>query len=192
MMDFESVYGALFALASAAAGFETASRRLRHWSDVAFAEQPALFMSEKGAEARIKAVGAPAVWTLSADLWIYAYSGDPSVSPATLLNPLMSALTTAFAPVPPGLQRLGLPQIVQHAYIAGKIETDEGVLGDQAVAIMPVEVLCLESALAVTPTPLPPPQQGIAIGGYSIVVDRSGDLVIIAPDGSTMPLVVKT
>jgi hypothetical protein len=33
--------------------------------------------------------------------------------------------------------------MVQHAYIAGKIETDEGVFGDQAVAIIPVEILRL-------------------------------------------------
>ena len=33
--------------------------------------------------------------------------------------------------------------MVQHAYIAGKIETDEGVLGDQAIAIVPVEILCV-------------------------------------------------
>jgi len=32
--------------------------------------------------------------------------------------------------------------MVQHAYIAGKVETDEGVLGDQAIAIVPVEILC--------------------------------------------------
>ena len=42
-----------------------------------------------------------------------------------------------------GLQDLGLPAMVQHAYIAGKIETEEGVLRDQAVAIIPVEILCL-------------------------------------------------
>ena len=33
--------------------------------------------------------------------------------------------------------------MVQHAYIAGKIDTEEGVLGDQAIAIIPVEILCL-------------------------------------------------
>ena len=43
----------------------------------------------------------------------------------------------------PGIQDLGLPAMVQHAYIAGKIETDDGVLRDQAVAIIPVEILCL-------------------------------------------------
>ena len=40
-------------------------------------------------------------------------------------------------------QILGLPEMVQHAYIAGKLETDEGILGDQAIAIVPVEILCV-------------------------------------------------
>ena len=44
---------------------------------------------------------------------------------------------------PTGVQDLGLPAMVQHASIAGKIETDEGALGDQAIAIIPVEILCL-------------------------------------------------
>jgi len=42
-----------------------------------------------------------------------------------------------------GLQDLGLANLVRHARIEGRIETDEGVLGDQAVAVIPVEILCL-------------------------------------------------
>jgi hypothetical protein len=62
----------------------------------------------------------------------------------TLLNPLVDAVEAALMPAATtGVQDLGLPAMVQHAYIAGKIETDEGVLGDQAVAIIPVEILCL-------------------------------------------------
>ena len=53
------------------------------------------------------------------------------------------AMFAAAPMAPTGVQDLGLPTMVQHASIAGKIETDEGVLGDQAVAIIPVEILCL-------------------------------------------------
>ena len=71
--------------------------------------------------------------------------------PATLisrreqsLNPLLDALEAALAPAPAtGIQHLGLPDMIQHAYIAGRVETDQGVLGDQAIAIVPVEILCL-------------------------------------------------
>jgi hypothetical protein len=64
--------------------------------------------------------------------------------PAMLLNPLLDALEAALSPSPAtGIQNLGLPAMVQHAYIAGKIETDEGVLGDQSIAIVPVQILCI-------------------------------------------------
>jgi hypothetical protein len=65
MIAREAIYAALWALAAEAAGFATASRRLRHRSDVGPAEQPALFMSEKGSHAQVKALGAPVVYTLS-------------------------------------------------------------------------------------------------------------------------------
>jgi hypothetical protein len=143
MIIRESIYAALWELAAGAASFVSANRRLRHWADVAPAEQPALFMSEKGGTAAIKALGAPIVWTLYADFYVYVHSSDPYLAPAMLLNPLLDTLETALAPSPAtGIQNLGLPAMVQHAYIAGKIETDEGVLGDQAIAIVPVEVLC--------------------------------------------------
>lgn len=143
-VEREAIYSALWTLASGAARFASASRRLRHWSDVSPAEQPALFMSEKGGTGVRKALGAPIVWTLRADFYIYAHQPDPRLSPASILNPLIDALETALAPsLAMGIQNLGLPGVVQWAYIAGKVETDEGVLGDQAVAIVPVEIVCV-------------------------------------------------
>jgi hypothetical protein len=144
MIVREAIYGALWTLGTGAGSFASTNRRLRHWADVAPAEQPALFMSEKGGHATIKALGAPIVWTLYADFYIYIHSSDPYAAPATVLNPLLDALELALAPSPvTGIQNLGLPAMVQHAFIAGKIETDEGVLGDQAIAIVPVEILCV-------------------------------------------------
>ena len=144
MIIREAIYAALWTLGSGAGSFASANRRLRHWADVAPAEQPALFMSEKGGHAQVKKLGAPIVWTLYADFYIYVHSSDPYAAPATIINPLLDALERALAPSPAtGIQNLGLPQMVQHAYIAGKIETDEGVLGDQAIAVIPVEILCV-------------------------------------------------
>jgi hypothetical protein len=144
MIQREPIYAALWLLASNAASFVTANRRLRHWTDVTPVEQPALFMSEKGGQAAVKALGAPVIWTLSADLFVYAHSSDPYQAPATILNPLVDALEAALAaPAATGVQQLGLPSMIQHAYIAGRIETDEGVLGDQAVAVVPIRILCV-------------------------------------------------
>jgi hypothetical protein len=144
MIVREAIYAALWELGASAARFASANRRLRHWADLAPAEQPALFMSEKGALATVKQLGAPIAWTLYADFYVYVHSSDPYLAPAEILNPLIDALEAALSPPPTtGIQNLGLPQMVQHAYIAGKIQTDEGVLGDQAIAIVPVEILCI-------------------------------------------------
>jgi hypothetical protein len=92
MIDREAIYSALWAVGSKAWSFASANRRLRHWSDVAPVEQPALFMSEKGGHAVVKALGAPIVWTLYSDFYIYVHSSDPYAAPASILNPLIDAL----------------------------------------------------------------------------------------------------
>lgn len=144
MINREPIYGALFGLIETAADFTVVDRRLRHWSDVAPAEQPALFMAQKSETANVPTLGAPTVWTLAIDLYVYVHSSDPYLAPATVLNPLIDAVEAALAPsATTGIQDLGLPATVQHAYISGKIETDEGVLGDQAVAVVPVAILCV-------------------------------------------------
>jgi hypothetical protein len=144
VIDREAIYAALWALASAAANFATTSRRVRHWADVTPAEQPCLIMEELRETGEIKALGAPTVWKLSADLGIYVHSSDPYVSPSTKLNPLIDAVEAALAPSPvTGILNLGMPGVVQHAYIAGEIQKTPGVDGDQAVAIIPVEILCI-------------------------------------------------
>lgn len=136
-MTREPVYAALFALLSGAAPFVTASRRLRHWSDVGPAEQPALFVVQKSETAERRA-GLPAKWRASADVYVYAHAPDDETAPATVLNPLLDAIEAALAPQS-AVQTLG--GLAAHAWIAGKIETDEGVLGGQAVAIVPIEML---------------------------------------------------
>ena len=144
MIAREPIYAALFARVASAAPFVTAARRLRHWSDVAPAEQPALFMRQKEEEAAGSERGTPTVWKLAVELYVYAHTSDPYVAPAAVLNPLVDAVEAALAPLAAtGIQDLGLPDMVKHASIAGKIETTEGVLRDQAVAIIPVEILCL-------------------------------------------------
>jgi hypothetical protein len=81
---------------------------------------------------------------LQLELYLYAHADDPMVAPASALNPLIDAVEAALAASPiTGMQDLGLPGTVRHAGIAGKLEITEGVLRDQAVALIPVEILCL-------------------------------------------------
>jgi hypothetical protein len=146
LIEREGVYAALWDLVSKAATFATSSRRLRHWADVSPAEQPALFMAQKrniGATHQ-GAVNAPIVWTLEAEFYIYVHTDDPYAAPAMLLNPLIDAVELALAPDPwTGTQNLGLPEIVQWVRIHGNIDTAEGVLGDQELAVIPVEIRCV-------------------------------------------------
>jgi hypothetical protein len=144
MIAREPIYAALFARVAAAAPFVTAARRLRHWSEVTPSEQPALFMRQKAETAAGAERGTPTRWTLAVELYAYAHAGDPYVAPAAVLNPLLDAVEAALAPsAATGFQDLGLPKMVRHAGIAGKIEVTEGVLRDQAVAVIPVEIVCL-------------------------------------------------
>ena len=138
-MNREAIYSALFAKITGAAGFGTASRRLRHWSDVGPAEQPALFQVQKSEMAKRDA-GLPPKWTLALDLFVYAQAPDDLSAATTVMNPLLDAIEAALAPDPvTNVQSLG--GLVAHCWIAGKVETDEGVLGGQAVAIVPIEIL---------------------------------------------------
>jgi hypothetical protein len=138
-MTREPIYAALFALIQSAAPFVTTSRRLRHWSDVGAAEQPALFMIQKSETAEERRP-LPIKWRARVDLYIYAQASGELTAPAAVLNPLLDAIETVLAPDPVShVQTLG--GLVQHCWIAGRIETDEGVLGGQTVAIVPIELL---------------------------------------------------
>lgn len=101
MIDREAIYSALWNLGSRTWSFASANRRLRHWSDVAPIEQPALFMSEKGGHAVVRALGAPIVWTLYADFYIYVHSSDPYAAPAAIWRP---PITGRFRRKGPGIR----------------------------------------------------------------------------------------
>ncbi len=137
-MTREAIYQALFAELAAIPGLSLASRKLKHWNDVPQPNQPALFLVQKGEETQ-RASSLPPRRTLMAEVYLYARSEDPAVPPASLLNPLLDAVEAALLPDASGNQTLG--GLVQHAWIEGKTETDEGVLGEQAVAIVPVTIL---------------------------------------------------
>jgi len=138
MITRETIYAALFSTLSAVAGFVTVSRRLKHWTDTPPAAQPALFVIQRR-EAVVTVPGLNPVYTLEVDAYLYAYSGDLTASPAQLLNPLLDAVTATLLPdAATNKQTLG--GLVQHCWIEGNIETDEGVLGSQAVAIVPIRI----------------------------------------------------
>jgi hypothetical protein len=134
-MTRETVYAALFAKISGLSGIKTASRRLRHWTDVSSAEQPAAFLAQIS-ESPEQSRGMPTKWKLKANIYLYCNSGsDPNASPSTELNGLIDAIEAAL------VADYTLGGLCSHCWITDDIETDEGVLGGQAVAIIPVEIL---------------------------------------------------
>jgi hypothetical protein len=138
MINRETIFAALFALASGAANFNTKSRKLKHWNEVSAADMPALFQAQ-GNEHAIAGFRLPTKWTLKASLYVYAHQNSLDLLPSTALNNLIGAIELALAPDVSGEQTLG--GLVQHCRIIGEIQTDEGVLGDQAVAIIPIEIM---------------------------------------------------
>jgi hypothetical protein len=137
-MDREAIYSALFDLLEGAAEFKTASRRLKHWADVEAADQPALFQAQRR-ELVEGEPGLPRIHMFHVDAYIYANTQDPDLSPGEILNPLLDVIEAALAPNPiTNKQQLG--GLVEHVWVEGEIETDEGTLGDQGVCIVPIVI----------------------------------------------------
>lgn len=137
-MNREAIYSALFALVASAPGLVTTSRKLLHWNDVPPTARPALFQSQKG-EMAIQTTGIPTKWLLTVDLYLYV-STQGADNPGSVLNPIIDSIAAKLdQPFPGQSQTLG--GLVQYARIEGRIETDEGTLGNDAVAIIPVSIL---------------------------------------------------
>lgn len=138
MIDREAIYAALFERLSAIPGLKTTSRRLRHWTDVGSSEQPALFQAQRNQLAKTTP-GTPSVWTLFADIYIYvSNTGD---TPAAGMNALINAVEAALAPDNRVKNTCTLGGLCSFCFIDGSVETDEGTLGNQAVAIVPIKIV---------------------------------------------------
>lgn len=137
----ETIYAALFALVSGAPGFVTATRRLKEYSDVDQATQPALLQVELG-ESWNARTGMPPVVTLNAHLFVYCETNDPTAPVSTPMNALLDAITNALAPpmLPHGPFRQTLGGLVQHAGVAGEVTITEGLSG-QSEAVIPIAIV---------------------------------------------------
>jgi hypothetical protein len=117
------------------------SRRLKLWSDVASADQPALFMTEHGETLAYSAEALPGKTTFNVDLFVYIAAGkDPDRIPARDLNIALDALASCLAPDPvTGRQTLG--GLVAHCRIEGRIVKDPGDLDGQGLALVPIKIM---------------------------------------------------
>lgn len=139
MISREQIFAALFALSAPASGFVTRSRSIEMWEKVPSELQPALYQSEgrqtaEGPSLRLTK------WTFHAEWTVYAHAANTSGDVVTLLNTLVDALVVALDPGPAyDAQTLG--GLVTSCRLHGEIETSEGRLGQQAVAIIPLIII---------------------------------------------------
>ena len=139
MRSRELIYQTFFSLVTSAPGIKTSGRRLLQYTEVSPPDQPALFMVQKREAAKIQ-TKLPTIWTLYVDLVLYGHnSGQPSVAPMSLLNPIVDSIVNILLPsFQPDDQTLG--GLVHRCRVEGDIVTDEGMLGDQAIIVIPVTI----------------------------------------------------
>jgi hypothetical protein len=148
-LNREAIYKALLERLETIQGFVTVSRNWKVWDDVPASSQPALFLPH-GNEVPVQARGLPPAWRLQPTLWIYCRTDqDPSEAPYTRLATLIQGVEAALERQPdeqggfakPDTYGTTLGGLVSHCWIGGPIVTDEGILGGQAVAQIPLDIL---------------------------------------------------
>lgn len=139
----EEIYAALFnalTTAQGALGVATTSRKLKHIEDVDPVNFPCVYQVQQDEGVQVRGSGLPGLWTYNAEWWVYVQSSDDNVALSTLLNPLLDNLTNLLDPETPlTLNTLG--GLVYNAKVEGTVEIIEGVLGDRALAIIPIKII---------------------------------------------------
>ena len=131
----ELYYGTLADKLKAIPGVKTFGRRLLHVNEVPAGQQPAIFLAQTG-QVPLYQPGRTIMWELSAD--IYLYVRDPKgKDPGPLMNPIMDALCEVFKPDNAMVNACTFGGLC-HKVELGQIATDEGTMGEQAIAIIPV------------------------------------------------------
>jgi hypothetical protein len=132
-------------------GFQTYSRRLKAWSDVA--NQPAFFLVDYheiypgmtatgGAPAREDT--SPARINLQARGWIYVNLPDPAAVPGSSINPLLDGIEEALKPSRGVWQNLGLKGVV-HCRIEGTVLKDAGAIDGQVICQIPIVIQAMQA-----------------------------------------------
>lgn len=137
--SIESVYAALFNLLSGITDLQTMDRRLRNIQDVDAQDMPAIFQTQ-GKQKNVYKGTVPIVQSLEANWILYTNEQDVTAPPSTRINNLIDEARAVLAPAP-GFKTQTLGGLVEYAAISGDIEVFEGVLGDKAVAIIPITLV---------------------------------------------------
>lgn len=145
----ETVYAALFsfvqkALTGSPTPPVTCSRNAQHYTAVPPDMMPAVFQLQKS-ESVIRKRGLDGKFTLKAVLLVYTSgSNEPDIAASTAINNIIDTIDNALSTgiMPDNNQTLGLPEMIQHAWIEGNIEIYEAILVNTSIAIIPIHILC--------------------------------------------------
>jgi hypothetical protein len=140
---YQTIFETLQETVVAPLNFKTASRRAIPWTQVDPASQPALFQTQVREQATVQGRGLPTKWDLDIDISIYVNGGnDLVVIPSSILNPAIDTIEGLFPGTGPNYQTLGLPG-VSEIRIQGEVLYNEGLLGAQAVAVIPIHIVAV-------------------------------------------------
>lgn len=142
MITREPIYAALFAKLQSVPGIVTASRRIRHFTQVKPQEMPALFQTqimEKPAVQR----GIPTRYNLAVEVTLFIWQQNATDAITPTLNPLLDGIEYALRPDNVPQTECTLGGLVSHCRIdGGAVEIFEGMNeGKLTVAILPVQIM---------------------------------------------------
>lgn len=133
------LYAALYAEAQAlktAGTVRTVSDILLPFDQVPSEDRPALFQTvTRETPHYVSAIATPHAWTIEATWWVYVSRPD-GTPPQAVLGPVLDAIEARLTPLHGIVTLGGLVEKVQ----LGTIETSEGTLGNDEIAIVPVRL----------------------------------------------------
>lgn len=150
-IDREAIWAGLFAwlLAQIGSQFKSMGRKHTMPPDLVPADQPALFqVALKEIHIPSKPPGAPSKIQLKGALIVYSFDASPvedigqeEMLEETVLNGLLMAIDGAFVPDNFSTGKFTIGGLVTHCWIEGDTDIDPGIVGPQAAAILPVNIL---------------------------------------------------
>lgn len=144
-LDRERIWLKFFERIQTISGIATFSRKLKGWDEFDPAEYPAICLAQGNETPTVDNRGLPPKWTLEGELYLYTFSEDDNLPPVIQRNNILKRIEEVLEPsaseITPAGAFQSLGGLVSHCRISGTIQTDEGNLGDHALAIIPVQIV---------------------------------------------------
>ena len=141
----EQVSQALFNLINGVTDFQTSSRRLKQWDDIANVLKPAFYLTEqKESHTQNPSENTLTVRIIKYEAYIFVAETDPNAIPMTQLNNIIDLIDPSAGGVlkaSPFTERQTLGGLVWHCTINGEIDKVPGDFDGQGVAIIPISVI---------------------------------------------------